>query len=1011
MRIHYAVFGEQNNGHGLLASSGNPEFAAKLTILTDRPGHPPIGADWGPVVSGFALEGHYVFLRMQPDPTVRRAGMVRTYAAYLPLADVGRLNNLELLFSVLPSGLDSQPPAPVPLEIPDSDLAAKPDARHASARFSLARLLCAPDTKLPLLWNSAEPYLPTVAMLWAQLPPGLRENFSFQFMFAPEHHTATAPTLIATLPDLGGRWPSASVVSPGDAGQLALTPAQSWLAGSGDGASFDQALRDFAIELPQFTRLNLIASFADMVSRLSTLSFVEARKAVNISAKFSRITPVSKPHREQLFARLCTLVEAGTAEELLTLRNLEADLLPELIPELNQAMQASMTVRASAGSLGAADFQLFDAAVAEPSNWWSVPFINWLRLAGMTLDVAGVKRLIWLAASSSVLDTVAVKLPATVQAETQILGHLPDSLEVAPAENLANLATKRGWMRLHAACLAKSLLPEEAVARHMAVAGLADAGLSVLEALLGLRVLAGAACRSGVPSLVEFIGGAIGRDQTTNFSVLPAECLHGSRIIQRAVTSGAGPLVGELRSRVLSALNEAKAIDASLTGLCEVSVARDPSILIDLEDTASFIGRLPEDARRQADGAFEAWVQAEVKAGRPVAIENPDAFQQWLNGRAVVDWLSKVPATGAVNAGISAFRQFPFLTDTDCRKWLVDLFTRTRDTRLDPNAAAALAGFLGSVDFPESAKIIRDTAVDYSRADVVPVHEQIRYKYQMARAYRHKPAASLSKLHKVLIVTALPLERSAVIAFLPTAAYDPDLQADVAVWPTDEPYYQVYVVTSGAGNLVAQGASHRFLKSGIKPRLAFFTGVCGGVKDSDIGDVVFSTKVYYSEGGKEEDSGVKERPAMKETDNALVQLGIRVSETPWQPADHGMPRPPKASPAVFAAGELVLASTEPTAQNYQRIKNSYNDTQVVDMEAYGFLKAMQDDGIKLSMVLRGVSDKIAKKAEADAQGNQPLAVKNAAAFLFALLESCRLLLEPKKRKKKGLVEFFFGSDS
>src|SRR3954471_2179292 len=117
MRIHYAVFGEQNNGHGLLGSSGNAEFAARLTILTDRPGDPPVGADWGPVVSGFAFEGHYVFLRMQPDPTVRRAGMVRTYAAYIPSADLGGVNNLDLLFSVLPSGLGLHATPLVPLEI------------------------------------------------------------------------------------------------------------------------------------------------------------------------------------------------------------------------------------------------------------------------------------------------------------------------------------------------------------------------------------------------------------------------------------------------------------------------------------------------------------------------------------------------------------------------------------------------------------------------------------------------------------------------------------------------------------------------------------------------------------------------------------------------------------------------------------------------------------------------------------------------------------------------------
>ncbi len=1011
MRIHYAVFGEQNNGHGLLAFSGNAEFAAKLTILTDRPGDPPVGADWGPVVSGFALDGHYVFIRMQPDPTVRRAGMVRTYAAYIPLADLGGLNNLDLLFSVLPSGLGPHATPPAPLEIPDADLAAKPDARHASARFSLARLLCAPDTRLPLLWNSAEPYLPTVATLWAQLPPGLRENFSFHFLFAPEHHTATEPTLIITLPDLAGRWPSAPVVTPSDAVPLPITPAESWLAGSGDGAQFDQALRDFAIELPQFARLSLIASFADMLNRLPTLSFAEARKAVNISAKFSRITAASKPHRAKLFGRLCSLVEAAAAEELSLLRNLEADSLPELIPELRRAMQASMTTRGSASPLGGADFALLEAAAAEPLNWWSLPFTNWLRLAGTKLDAAGVKRLVELSASPTVLEIVAETLPSTTQAETQIIENLPAALGIALAGNLANLAAKRKWMRLHAVCLAKSLPPEDAIARHLDVAGLANAGLLVLESLLGFRVLAGAACASGAPSLVEFVGGAMGRDQTSPLATLPAGCLHASRILQRAVTSGAGPLAGELRSRILAVLNETGSADAGSIALSQSSVERDPSLLIEFENPVAFIASLPESARVPAIRGFEAWMRAEVEAGRSVRVRNPEVFHHWLEGRSMVAWLSKVPAAIAVQAGIDVFRQFSFLTDADFQRWLVDLFTRTQYTRLNPDAADAIADFLASVDFPESAMIIRDTAVDYSRTDVVPVHERIRHKYQIARAYPHKPAASELRLHKVLILTALPLERSAVIDYLPTVAYDPDLQADVAVWPKDNPHFEIYVVTSGAGNLVAQGASHRFLKSGIKPRLAFFTGVCGGVKDSDIGDVVFSTKVYYFEGGKEEENGVRARPALKETDNALVQLGIRISETTWQPADHaGMTRPPKASPAVFASGEVVLASTEQTAHFYQRIKQSYNDTQVVDMEAYGFLKAMQDDGIHLSMVLRGVSDKINKKAETDAQGNQPLAVRNAAAFMFALLEPCRQLLEPKKQKAKGLLNFFFGSE-
>lgn len=1010
MQIHYAVFGEQNSGHALLAASGNSTFAAKLTVLTDRPGHPPVGVDWGPVISGFALEDQFVFMRMQPDPTVRRAGMVRTYAAYTPLATLGSLNNISLLFSILPSGLDAIPSSIVALDVPDAPLAARPDPTLAKARFALARLLCAPDTKLPLLWNSAESYLPTVATLWAQLPPGLREGFSFYFLFAPEHHTATTPTLIATLPDLTSRWPSAPVVSTAEGALPALTPAQSWLAGSGDGNQFDEVLRDYEIDLPQFSRLNLISSFADMIGRIPTLSFVEARKAVNIAAKYSRFTAASKPHRGKLFARLCALAQAGNSAELLTLRNLEDSALPDLIPELQAAMLASMTTHSASTALDKTDFDLLEMAVAAPTNWWSKPFISWLRQSGKTMDAAGVERLITLSTSAKLLAIVADKLPASGQTETEILTRLPQRLATASAENLIALAAKRGWMRLHAGCLGRSLGPEEAITRHADIAGLDASGLQLLEQLLGFKTLVQVACTTGHPALIAFTGGSIGTDSATYLSMLPQDCQHKRIILQHAVSAASGPLLGELRLLILEMLDATEPADASLGDLSAACAARDVSLLTELSDPAVFISRLPEGERGRAERDYEAWLQNELTVGRPLRIKNVDSFSHWLGDRSVLDWLSKVPPAISVQIGVETFRHLHFLTDEDCRDWLIALFTRTQSQRLSSTAATALSDFLNTVDFPESAKIVRDTAVDYNRTDVFPVHEQIRSKYQASRTYPHKPGASSPRLHKVLIVTALPLERLAVIANLPTTAYDHALQADVAVWPAENPYYEVYVVTSGAGNLTAQGSCHQFLKSGVKPRLALFVGVCGGVKDNSIGDVVFSTKVYYTEGGKEENEGVKARPLLKETSTALVQLGIRVSEMAWQPSDSArIPRPPSASPAVFASSELVLTSTEPTAKNFQQIKTSYNDTQVVDMEAYGFLKAMQDDGIKLSMVIRGVSDTIAKKAESDAQGNQPLAVKNAAAFLFTLLRECRPLLEPKAPKKKGLINFFFGS--
>ncbi len=991
-------------GHALLASSGNPAFAAKLTILTDRPGDPPVGLDWGPVVSGFPLGGHYVFLRTQPDPTVGRAGMVRSYAAYVPLAEIGGLNNLPLVFNHLPVGLAKAEASISPMQLPDDELAAKPDPQQAPARSALARLLCAPNTKLPLVWAAAEPYLSAVATLWAQLPASLRASFAFLFQFAPEYRTPVEPTIVATLPDLAARWPASQLIQTDQLAPVKLTLAQSWFAGSTDGGPFEQLLRDYAIDVPRFSKLNLISTFADLVTRLPELSFAEARRAVNIAAKHSRSTPTSAPKRTELFARLCELARQATAQEILTLRNLANDASPELIPPLQEAMRIWVD---QVTKLSAQHIELLEIAVENPTNWWSKPFIHWLQARTSKLDQTGAALLIEMAGSAALAKRIAEMLPGTPETEKALLGALPKKLPLPLADNLLVIAAKRRWMPLHATCLLRSVTPTEAIARHADVAGASEGGFNMLKKALGFDVLALMACESGTATLVRFVGGVIGRNPGAHLSHLRPDCSQRNRILQAALLATPDPLEGGLGRAVVEALNSATSADASLWELCTACIARDVALLFDLDDPAALLARLPEAQRGEMKAAVVSQVQREVQLGHTFRFANPQAFRDLVDPDDILAWLASVPVISAARAGVNAFRSCSFLDDGHCRRWLVELFTQTQYQGLQESAAAAISGFLAEVSFPESARVVRETAEHFNRQDVAPIHDQIRYKYQMARAYTRNPEDEHRKLPKVLIATALPLERNEVIMHLPSASYDHNLFADVALWPAVKPVCEVYVTTTGAGNLSAQSAVLRTIRGGLEPRLAFFVGVCGGVKDSEIADVVYSTKVYYFEGGKEHDGGISSRPALKETSEALVQLAHRVAATRWQPQDSQIvPRPPKSTPAVFASGELVLASTEATAGNYQRLKSSFNDTQVVDMEAYGFLKAMQDEDIKLSMVIRGVSDKIAGKAESDARGNQPVAARNAAAFLFALLKECQPLLSPKKKKERnGLFNF------
>lgn len=107
MHIDWAVYGEVKRGHDLIGASGELALATKMTQFTDQPGEIPRGMIWGIITSGFPVDDHYVILRTLADGTTGRPGMVRSYAAFLPILDIDRINNLTEVLSLLPTGLPS----------------------------------------------------------------------------------------------------------------------------------------------------------------------------------------------------------------------------------------------------------------------------------------------------------------------------------------------------------------------------------------------------------------------------------------------------------------------------------------------------------------------------------------------------------------------------------------------------------------------------------------------------------------------------------------------------------------------------------------------------------------------------------------------------------------------------------------------------------------------------------------------------------------------------------------
>ncbi|GCD20166.1 hypothetical protein CTKZ_17280 [Cellulomonas algicola] len=243
----------------------------------------------------------------------------------------------------------------------------------------------------------------------------------------------------------------------------------------------------------------------------------------------------------------------------------------------------------------------------------------------------------------------------------------------------------------------------------------------------------------------------------------------------------------------------------------------------------------------------------------------------------------------------------------------------------------------------------------------------------------------------VLVVTALKLERLAVRSHLTDIATETysGLAADIGTSLTS-PGQRIAVIETGPGNVDAGIFATRAEES-FRPKCVVMFGVAGGVKDVAIGDVVASRKIYWVEAGKAANQ-FRSRPEFAPVSPSLLQLARAVSaDNSWQArikSDGGVwpatGRMPEAFVGPIVVGEKVVVDDR--AEVAQIIAETFSDAIAVDMEDFGALRGGTTNERSKAIAIRGISDLMAHKADADAGGSQPLAAANGAAFLFDLLD-------------------------
>ena len=246
------------------------------------------------------------------------------------------------------------------------------------------------------------------------------------------------------------------------------------------------------------------------------------------------------------------------------------------------------------------------------------------------------------------------------------------------------------------------------------------------------------------------------------------------------------------------------------------------------------------------------------------------------------------------------------------------------------------------------------------------------------------------KRYRAVILTALSVEYAAVRRHLDASTIKETIHAQGTVYEVGtfngaKAGWDICLVEVGAGNSAAAFEAERAIAT-FKPAVALFVGIAGGIKDVAIGDIVFATKIYGYESGKDV-LNFQPRPDVGESTYALGQRArAEARKFSWMERLQNLS--PNLTPKVFvgalAAGEKVVASTR--SRTFAFLKESYGDSLAVEMEGRGFLSVLHANRQVEAGVVRGISDLIDDKNVVELKGTQELASAHASAFAFQLLD-------------------------
>lgn len=1030
IKLHQAYYGEVEKAHSCIAQSiKDTDLTSFLIAFTDRPAALPPGVELFPYLSGVAFSKYYIFTKTFPDSVASRAGMVFTHALILDLNDISKVTQLEDILNCFVNEVPIDRTSINTIEINISDLLQINNSKKHPEfiKHTISALLKGVS---PILFSGKnDTFKVILQLLWNLHDINLRTKLKFRASFSPSDIDGFSDlTIVSIQKELINKWSSYEIINSENNNEVEINSyTERLLLGEKEANPFHSFLIELNInqsELSNYGKTNkLYNDFLklDLIDNADTI-----RQDIRFLGKLSASHKDGKEIKDKFIHKLEKLIEEGKDANLRAIRNIDWSAFDKGEEKANKILSNFIYSEFAKNEQFNTELilDLFEISINdEQKNWWHNTVKESISILLSKENKQAYSNL-WkcIDSSKSNIDIFKSVFSISKDTENSLRESIPSQLKIETINKIESFSKQSGWFLLHAEIILKYLTPEEAIIKQLVIENSITIeksnGFKFIAEKIPDEKIIEITLKTFDRKLIQISVDRILKNRILLHSMKLSESCWFDIWVQtldktRNVTYG---IEGREYDIMFSIFDMVIAGNTGAKNVIDMFASSSFTDIVDYYQREKIWAYIPSQCINKflintTKSVFRKFLIDEIKITsiekQLVNIITSDEFMtSFLHDNK--DDIDKI---------IKVFDSFQNLKD-DFLSDYISYYSKSISEIQSRNLGKVVI----SNSFKKSAKSIYNKSRINSSFEIA--YEQCKELYNwnwldffsygspsnhvqkriipISDGESSKTKEMENTLPTVLILTAIKEEYLAVRSQLKKEIKEIIEQGTCYEQGLFEfkgsSIANVIIHECGPMNTTSSQEAQRAI-SAFNPSMMMFVGIAGSRKPNDfkLGDVIFPSEIYYYEGAKATKDTYKARPKSVSPTFELSEIAKKERlKNDWKTLLNGDYNASiKAEIGIIASGEQLIDHHD--SEIGRILDEHYNDSHAVEMEGYGFVKAVTRQGGQSKNitvgVVRGISDIIEKSVTNNQEnGNErrpenarQIASETAAAFAFWLI--------------------------